>query len=100
MGEIPHGQPPAGPLGFSAYYFSRMKNLKTSRAGEPASAEAQRGTNPARNITVSFWGDDNMGIRESNAEVRIRHETNFLLKSTNMNRIQNQAGNAPSECQL
>jgi hypothetical protein len=49
---------------------------------------------------VIFWGDDEMRARESSAEVRIRHETSFLLKGTPMNRIQNQAGNAASECQL
>jgi len=77
-----------------------MKNLRTSCAGKPAGAQTRGGTNPARSIAAIFWGDDEMRIRESSAEVRIRHETNFLLKSTNMNRIQNQAGNAPSECQL
>jgi hypothetical protein len=53
-----------------------MKNLRTSRAGEPAGAQTRCGTNPARTIAVIFWGDDEMGIRESSAEVRIRHETN------------------------
>jgi hypothetical protein len=77
-----------------------MKNHRTTRAGEPAGAQARCGTNSSRTIPVSFWGDDEMRIRESSAEVRIRHETNFLLKSNNINRIQNQAGNAPSECPL
>jgi hypothetical protein len=77
-----------------------MKNLRPSRAGEPAGAHNRCGTKPARTIAVSFWGDDEMGIRESSAEVRIRHETDFLLKGTTINRFQNQAGYAPSECRL
>ena len=42
-----------------------MKSLKTSRAGEPAGARTRCGTNPARSIAVIFWGDDEMGVRES-----------------------------------
>jgi hypothetical protein len=44
--------------------------------------------------------DGHPDMREASAEVPIRHESNSLLKSTPMNRIQNQAGNAASECQL
>jgi hypothetical protein len=41
-----------------------------------------------------------MGTLESSAEVLIRHEPDGLVKSTSMNRKQNQGSNAASVCQL
>ena len=74
-----------------------MTDHKTSHLGEPAGAQARCGTNLPRRI---FVVDDEMGNRQSSAEVLIRHETNSLVKIISITRKQNQAGNAASECQL
>jgi hypothetical protein len=53
--------------------------------------------NPSNRILVV---DDDVDIRQSSAEVPIRHETHFWVKNTSINRQPNRAGNAASECQL
>ena len=50
MGEIPHGEPRNDTPDFPAYDFRSMKSNRTSRAGEPASAQARFGTNPPDRI--------------------------------------------------
>jgi len=74
-----------------------VNNREILQSGESAGAPARGGTNPPRRILVA---DGNMGIHESSAEVLIRHETGCLVKNPSINRKQNQAGNAVSECQL
>ena len=100
MGEIPHGQPPPSTRGFPVYDLGYMRDHKDLRAGEPAGPQTRCETNPARPTAVILGVDDEMGIRESSAEVLIRYKTHFLVKNTTIDRDQNQAGNAASECLL
>jgi hypothetical protein len=76
-------------------YIVKIRGIP--QCAKPAGAEAGCGTNPSRRILVI---DGHPDIREASAEVPIRHETNSLVKNTSINYTQNQAGNAPSECQL
>src|ERR1035437_9138412 len=56
MGETPHGQPRPSTHGFTAYDFSRMRDHRTSRAGEPAGPQTRCETNPACRIPVVYDG--------------------------------------------
>jgi hypothetical protein len=74
-----------------------MRVHRTLHAGEHIGAQARRGTNLPQRILVA---DPDMGIRQSSAEVQIRHETSLFVNNTSMNRKQNQPGNAASGYQL
>jgi uncharacterized protein (DUF302 family) len=55
-----------------------MKDHKTEHAGEPVGAHVRSGTNlPCRILVI----DGDMGVRQSSAEVLIRHETKLLENS-------------------
>jgi hypothetical protein len=55
-----------------------MKDHKTEHAGEPVGAYIRSGTNPPCRILVV---DGDIGVRQSSAEVMIRHETKLLENS-------------------
>jgi len=74
-----------------------VKNKVILQGRESAGVQARGGANPPHRIVVV---DGKWDVRESSAEVLIRHKANFPAKHIAMNRKQNQARNAAAECQL